>query len=253
MKRFLLSATIATLALAAFEAAATPVPPIHGPITLNWTISEQKLDSVAQFPGKGKTTITGAANNKTTNVTQVYKDTSASSAFNNTTLLDLLSNSLGISFPAGTHLLFDGTELLIVDSTGENQIVSNSVVASVLTVSSTNQTKTGSETIVTKTSKSPTITVSTHAGSSSEIILINYDDSAKPPTDGATVFTFVGKSTSQSSSIDTETDDTIKATGAETFNVSGVGYGMIRGTAVNISGTISGSVSGTETISLPVP
>jgi hypothetical protein len=250
MKNLLLSTITAAIALATVEATAQTVPAIHGPITISWTMTKQNAPKML-YPGEGKKTITGPANNKKTNITQITLSSVTKVTFNNNSLLDLVSNALGMTFPKGAHFLWDavGGDLILVNAAGTSELVTN--LNTVLTITTQDNTTSGSDTTVLTTSKTATNEVVNASHSESEIIVVKYDDSGIL-ADNPSTFTFWGKSTSQSSSTATITDDkTDKVTGAEQFSVAGVGYGTYKGTSVNISGTIMGSASGTETVTIP--
>jgi hypothetical protein len=253
MKKLLSLSLSAAFALMALQATASPIPMIHGPLTINWAISQQKLDSATQYPGLGKTNITGKGFEMATNVLQIYHSSFTTMPFVNTQLLDLLENSLKTTFPAGTKLETDGGNLYVTDSTGTNEIVS---VTNVLTVESTNQVSTGVSTRTTTTKNLGVTTGSgSGSGSGSQIIIVKYDDSALTTTDGTvTRFTFVGESSSSDSDSYTLSNSIVSSTitytlkESGTFTVHGVGYGEIRGVSSIIQGTLLGTPAGTEII-----
>jgi hypothetical protein len=257
MKKVLLSSMMAAFALASLEATATPLPtPFRGPITISWTILTTNANDYDKpvFPDGGKKTVTGKGENKATNIFQIFSYASESYAFNNTTLLDLLSNSLQTTFPAGTHLIWGPGDLVVVDSTGTNQIVSDEDLASILTVSNGDTVITGSKSVTTNTTSLATTISTTGGGSGTQGIAIKYDDSAVAGLDAYSTFKFLGRSSLQSSSAETEiVGKKITDTIADQFLITGYGYGKILGKPAIISGTIKGSLSGSETISLVIP
>jgi hypothetical protein len=252
MKKLLFSAMIPAFALMTFHAMATPITPLHGPVTITWTVSEQNKDDVPVYSGDGKTNITGVGANKATNVLQVdnYTISSANGNFGNAQLLNLLANSFNVKFPAGTHLVTDGAALFVVDSTGTNEIVETSTV---LTLTVTNSFRGGSDTITTTTKASGATRVDDVTGSGDETIIVSYNDSKLVTADGTTsTFEFVGQSSFARTATSTTSNKdvfTVKESGF--FTVTGAGFGVIRAKDANIKGTIAGSIAGTETVDVP--
>ncbi|HUD47175.1 MAG TPA: hypothetical protein VMR33_10115 [Candidatus Baltobacteraceae bacterium] len=244
MKKTLISAIISAIVLIAFHAAAGPLlTPFHGPITINWKVSQQKLDDAPKYPGNGKTSITGSGSSKTTNVVQVYKYTFTTGPFTSPDFLALLENSLNTNFPAGTKLESDGTSLFVTDSTGTNEIVNiTSVVSGSTTNSVTSELET--ETVTYKKSGSSAVAGSTASGS--EYIAVIYDDSALITRDGTTTkFRYDGLSDFTATVFASRsTEEVLTGRGAGTFTIHGFGYGTIRGTPIIISGTAIASPAG---------
>jgi hypothetical protein len=245
MKKNLFSAVFTALALMALRSTATPVPVIHGALTVAWTINQQNLDDVDKYPGLGKTTISGPASNKTTNVLQISTSTFTTTPFKNANLLELLANSLNTTFPAGTELVTDGDNVYVTDHTGTNAIVD---ISDILTVTSTNEVMAGLTTRIQSSTKAGTTTTAVGTGSGDQFIIINYNDSALTTKDGTTTtFQFAGVSASThsgSSKVSTNELITIKESGS--FKLTGFGSGIIRGTSSIIEGSVVGSPAGTE-------
>src|SRR5580692_10164181 len=106
MKTSSFPAMVIALALMAIDATASPLPSaFHGPLTITWSLSQQKLDDAPQYSGSGKTNITGTGSAKTTNVVQVYHYSVATSPFVTADFLKLLANSLNATFPGGSKLI----------------------------------------------------------------------------------------------------------------------------------------------------
>ncbi|HUD47174.1 MAG TPA: hypothetical protein VMR33_10110 [Candidatus Baltobacteraceae bacterium] len=251
MKTKLISAIVSAIVLTAFHAAAGALPSyVHGTVTVNWTVDQQKLDDVAKYPGTGMTTVTGSGSSKTTNVVQVYKDTFATYAFTSADLLALLENSLDTNFPAGAKLVSDGSNLYVTDSTGTNEIAKISSVISVTTVGAVNS---GLDTIRQTYKESGTNSSAASTGSGSRAIIVNYDDSALTPKDGTTTkFEYVGISAFTSSGSETtSTKSVLTVHGSGTLTIHGTGYGTIQNTPSIISGTVMASPAGSYTEILP--
>jgi hypothetical protein len=251
MKKFLFSAVFPAITLmAVHHATATPIPAVHGPLTIAWTINQQNLDGAAKFPGTGKTNISGAATGKTTNVLQIYTFSFTNATLNNASLLKLLGNSLNTTFPAGTELVTDGSNLYVSDHTGTNAIAD---ISSILTVTTSNNVFSGLDTTTQKYTTSGTSSTDLGTSSGKQFVIVNYNDSGLTTTDGTTTtFTFVGVSaytSSGSTTVSIHDVWTVKESGS--FRVNGSGYGNIRGQASIIEGTILGTSSGTETITVP--
>jgi hypothetical protein len=251
MKKSLFSAMFSAFALMALQATATPVPSIHGPLTIDWTLNQQKIFDAAEYAGSGKTSVSGSGTSKATNVLQIYKYSSTTVAFNNAKLLDLLENSLKTTFPAGTKLATDGANLYVVDSTGTNVIAD---ITSIVTLTTTNEVISGLETSTTTSKKSGTNSTAVGTSSGSQVVIVKYDDSALKTTDGTTTtFTFIGVSAfTDSGSSTTSTNDVLTGKESGSFTIHGDGYGNIRDQASIIEGTIVGSPAGTYSFSLGV-
>jgi len=253
MKKLLFSAVFSTVVLvAAHQAMATPIPIIHGAVTISWTIDQQKTLDVLKYGEDGKTSISGPANNRTTNVLEVTTSSISTAPFNDVNFLDLLENSLDQTFPTGAKLVTDGTILYVADHTGTNAIVEPTLLSSILTVTHTNNITAGLETAMEAFTKAGSSGTANGTSSGSEFVIVNYDDSTQVTKDGTTsVFQFAGVSTfTRSASEKRSTNDiaTIKESGS--FKVTGSGTGTIRGTNSIIAGTILGTPAGTETIDL---
>ncbi len=133
MKISLFSALVSATILTGLNVSADPVPAtIFGPVTFNWTLTTAKLVDSLKYPAPGKSTVTGSGFAKTTNILQVYTSSDTTThGSGNANFLDLLANSLGTNFPAGTKLVTDGNgAVFVVDHTGTNQIVDSATVAS---------------------------------------------------------------------------------------------------------------------------
>jgi hypothetical protein len=250
MKKTLCLALFSTLALAAGHATATPIPEIHGPLTINWTINQQNLDDKAKYPGNGKTTIAGPATGKTTNVLQIFTSSFTTSNFNNTSLLELLANSLNTTFPAHTTLVTDGSQVYVVDSTGTNAIAD---ISSILTVTGTNSVVSGLSTRTQTYTKLGTSSTDIGTSSGNQFIIVNYNDAGLTTKDGTTsTFEFVGVGAStRSSSSTVSIHDVVTVKGSGSLTIDGSGYGTIRNVASIIEGKVGGTPKGTETISVP--
>lgn len=233
----------------AVHATASPLPTkIHGPLTIAWTISQQKLDAAEKYPGNGKTNITGSATSKSTNVLQVFTSSFTTVPFNNASLLELLANSLNTTFPTGTELVTDGSKLYVVDHTGTNEIAD---ISSILTVTTTNSVVSGLDTRTQTYTKSGASSSAVGTSSGNQFIIVNYNDAGLGAKDGTTTtFQFFGVSASTgklSEMVSTNEVITIKESGS--LKITGSGYGSIRGETSIIGGTISGTPAGTETVS----
>ena len=252
MKISLFSALVSAAVLTGISTSATPAPTILGPLTINWTLLTTNLVDSPKYPAPGKVTITGSGFGRTTNLLQVYTFSDKTvPGFGNASFLGLLSNSFGMAFPAGTKLATDPNgSVYVVDHTGTNEIIDALTLATVLTVTSTNNITSGvrTDTDSIKISSTNDTIVQSRAGS--EFVIVNYDDSAMKPSDGTTTkFQFVGISASSSKVTETiTTNDVIK--GSETFTMHGFGSGVLRGHDYLIQGTIVGTPSGTETLLL---
>lgn len=251
MKKFLFSAMFSAFALMAFDAAATPLPtPIIGPATIDWTVHQQKLNSVPEYTGNGKTNVAGTGKSKATNVVQIYNSSFTTTTLDNAGILDLLENSLNTTFPAGTKLVTDGADLFVVDHTGTNEIAD---ISSIVTVTTTNAVTLGSDKTTQTSNESGTSNAASGAVSGDQGVIVNYDDSGLTTHDGTTttfmflgvsVFSETGSSTTSPASLTTEV---VKGTESGKFTVTGTGYGNIRGQASLIQGTIMGTPAGTYT------
>jgi len=244
MKKSLFSAMFSAVALIALQATAAPISPIHGPLTIEWTINQQNLDHVPKYAGNGKTSVSGAGASKATNVLQIYQYSFTTTPFKNTSFLHLLENSLNTNFPTGTKLATDGASVYVTDSTGTNSIVD---ITPVLTVTSTNGVISGLDTTTQTYKKSGTSATDLGTSSGNQVIILNYDDSALTTADGTfTTFTFLGVSAfTRSGSSKTSTNGVVTGSESGSFTIKGNGYGNIRGTGSIIEGTILGSPSGT--------
>jgi len=244
MKKSLFSAIFSVFALMTLDATATPIPFINGPVTINWTVNQQKLDNTAEYAGNGKTNFTGSGKSKATNVVQVYKSSFTTNTINNAGILALLENSLKTTFPAGAKLATDGTDLYVVDHTGTNAIAD---ITSIVTVTTSDAVISALDTTTTTLTKSGTTGSAVGTGSGSQAVIVMYDDSALTTADGTTTtFKFVGVSAfTQKGSSTTSTTGFVTGKESGTFTVHGVGYGSIRGQASLIQGTIFGMPSGT--------
>ena len=250
MKKFFFSAMFAALALIAVpRATATPISPIHGPLSVSWTIDQQKLNAAPKYPEPGKTNITGTATSKTTNVLEVLTSSFTTTPFNNASFLALLANSLNTSFPAGTQLVTDGNTVYVADHTGSNAIVD---ISTVLTVTGTNKVMSGLDTTTRTTTKSGASSVSTGTSSGNQFLILSYSDAGLTTTDGtSTTFQFVGVSAfTRKGGSSVSTNEVIKVTDSGSFKITGSGAGSIRGTNSVIEGTILGTPKGTETITV---
>ena len=245
MKKLLFSAVFSACALMAVHVTATPIPsPIHGPLTIAWTINQQKLDDAPEYAGNGKTNVSGSGANKATNVLQINKFTFTTASFNNADLLDLLANSLNTNFPAGTKLATDGSNLYVVDSAGTNVIA---VISSVVTVTATNSVLSGLDTTIHTSKKSGNTDTAVGTASGSQFVVVSYNDSGLTTTYGSTsTFQFFGVSAfTRSGASATSTNDVLTGKESGSFTIKGSGSGTIRGTNSIIGGTIIGSPSGT--------
>jgi hypothetical protein len=251
MKKFLFSATFAAFALIAVpHATAIPISPIHGAVTISWTINQQDLNDSPKYPEPGKTNITGSATSKATNILQVLTSSFTTTPFNDASLLALLANSLDTNFPAGTQLVTDGNNVYVADHTGTNAIVD---ITTILTVTGTNKVTSGLDTQIQTTTKAGRTSTDVGNSSGNQFIIVSYSDAGQPATkDGTTTtFQFVGVSAfSRKGSSSVSTNDVIKVTDSGSFKITGSGYGSIRGTNSVIEGTILGTPKGTETIEL---
>jgi hypothetical protein len=248
MKKLLFSATFGAMALLTVpHATAIPLSPIHGPLTISWTINQQLLNAAPKYPEPGKTNITGTATSKTTNVLEILTSSFTTTPFNDASLLALLANSFDTNFPAGTQLVTDGNTLYVADHTGTNEILD---ISTVLTVTGTNKVMAGLDTEVQTTTKAGTTRTSVGTSSGNQFIIVSYSDAGLTTKDGTTTtFQFVGVSAfSRKGSSSVSTNDVIKVTDSGSFKITGSGAGSIRGTNSVIEGTILGTPKGTETI-----
>jgi hypothetical protein len=253
MKKAISASLFSALAFWPLYAPAAALPtPFVGPLTISWTCTSTNLFDAPQYSGEGKTNITGTGSAKTTNVTQIYRYSTSISPLETAGFLGLLENSLSNTFPAGSRLVYvsgGGTtnSVFVTDKSGTNSIAD---ISAIFAVGSTNDVSTGSDTTVQKTTKN-SLTSSSASGlrSGNQAIILKYDDSDKTTKDGTTTsFKFVGKSTySRSGSSTTSTNGIITEKVSETFTVTGIGYGTIRGKACLLEGSITGSAAGTET------
>ncbi len=245
-----MSAAIALITVP--HATATPISPIHGPLTISWTISQQNLDNSDKYPGNGKTNITGGATSKATNVLQVLTSSIKTAPFADATFLSLLENSLNTNFPAGSKLVTDGSSVYVSDAAGTNAIAD---ISTILTITSASRVFSGVTTRTTTSKSTGETATGSGSTSGSEFYTITYNDAGLKTTDGTTsTFQFYGTSafSSKASTSATITSGIVeKITDSGTFKITGGGYGTIRGQTVLISGTILGTPSGTETVTLP--
>ena len=249
MNKLIFSASLAIVALLTRQATATPIPVVHGALTITWSIQQQDLASSPQYPGLGKTNITGPATGKTTNVLQIYKSSYTTTTFKNADFISLVANSLKTNFPATSKLVTDGNNVYLVDSTGTNSIAN---VALVLTVASSNQVTSGMDTVTEKLTKSGETGTANGTSSGNQIIILKYDDSALVTADGTTsTFEFIGESAStHKGSSTTGTNNVVSVTTSGSFTIKGLGFGTVRGKASNIQGTIMGTPAGKYTLQI---
>jgi hypothetical protein len=239
MKKFLLSSIVSGISLMALN----PTASAHGlsdvgPLTITWKVAQQVVGF--DSPPVLSTNHTS----KATNYVSTSKYTSSTTAFNDASLIDLLTNSFKTNFAKGSvQLVTDGDNVYLVDKTGTNVVLD---VSSVLTVTIEYSVYSGGEVqtkSVPKATNSPTTTTAVGTASIISYLLISYNDSSQV-TSNVTQFQFYGVSTGAddfSSDNDFETE-TIK----ENFSLQGVGQGTILGTPSIIWGTVTGSSKGTE-------
>jgi hypothetical protein len=246
MKKLLTSTIFSAFALMALHTTASQLPATHGPVSIQWTISQQKLDGEAKYAGNGKTSISGVGDHKTTNVLQIYSFTSTAVPFGNSSLLALLENSLNTTFPDGTKLVWTGTYLAVVDENGTN-VIDQAEVDSVISVTTTNEILDGLRVTAESFKASGKTGTSTQSGAATQVLIVNYNDTGLTTTDGTTSnFKFIGLSAYTYSAFAKLSKDVITTSGSDSFTVHGVGYGLIRNINSTITGTIVGSASGTE-------
>ena len=228
----------AAFALMAFHAPASPLP-AHGTVVINWTVSQQTVTNMTQYPGNGKTNVTGAGTSKATNVTQVYANSFGTGNFNNADILGLLENSLNTTFPAGTQLATDGSDLFVVDHSGTNVIAN---IAGIVTVGKTNAVTSGKDMTVKTSNKTGTSEKTSGSESGKQAVSVKYDDSALTTKDHTiTMFKFYGISVfSEKGGSTTSTNGILTGSFSGQYLITGAGYGYIRGQPSLIQGTILG-------------
>jgi LysM repeat protein len=155
---------------------------------------------------------------------------------------------MNTKFPSGSKLVYaDGTNVLFVVSSSGTVVTDTFLV---FLAGTTNSAENSSTTDVRTTTKSGTAFSGSGSGNGTEGIIMKYDDSALTTADGTvTSFRFVGISAyTHSGSTTSANETTYKISEAGTFTITGVGYGIIRGKASTMSGTMKASPAGIYTI-----
>ena len=241
MKKFLLSTIVSAIALMALNATArgsglTDV----GPLTISWKVAQQVLG----YGSPGNPALSTNHTSKATNYVTTYKFTTSTTAFNDASLIALLTNSFKTNFAKGSvQLGTDGENIYLVDKTGTNVVLD---ISSVVSVSFVTDVFSGGEVETVSVPKSMNSATTTSAvGTASEIsyVALNYDDSTLL-TSKVTQFQFNGVSMGASdfSTTNNYNTESIK----QNFSLQGVGQGTILGTSSVIWGTVTGSSKGTE-------